>query len=299
MAAGVAVAVAARAAAAVVRRQVVAVALAARATTAHRLAMPLRAQRLAQASAPKRGTMAATRPTKRRAMPHPDPHPQGATSPRVALLAGASGLVGRELATRLCANPRYDAVHALVRRPTGLVHPKLVEHTVDFTQAASAWGLAARCDDVYIALGTTIKAAGSQAAFRAVDFDAVCAVAAFARGRGARHAGVVSAMGASSTSGVFYNRVKGEMEQALAALGFASLTVAQPSFLAGNRHKLAQAARPGEAIALKAFALLAPLIPRNYKSVQASDVAAFLIQHTLLGAPGVRIARSGELTGSP
>jgi len=101
-------------------------------------------------------------------------------------------------------------------------------------------------DDVFIALGTTIKVAGSREAFRAVDFDAVVAVARAARAAGATRLGVVSAMGADSRSPVFYNRVKGEMEDAVQGLGFETVVIARPSLLAGDRTALKQAPRPGE-----------------------------------------------------
>jgi uncharacterized protein YbjT (DUF2867 family) len=207
--------------------------------------------------------------------------------------------VGREIAALLFADKRYSTVHALVRKPSGLAHPKLVEHVVDFKKPLPDWPDIRHCDDVYIALGTTIKTAGSKEAFRLVDFDAVCTVAKFARAFGATRCGAVSAMGASPNSGVFYNRVKGETEQALRLCGFETLTIARPSFLAGNRQALAQTARAGEALALKVFDVLRPLIPRNYRSVHSSDVAAFVVDATTAGQPGVRVALSGNLQRSP
>ena len=105
-------------------------------------------------------------------------------------------------------------MHCVGRRPLSLSHPKLTSHTVDFTALPALPAV----DDVFIALGTTIQVAGSQSAFRAVDFDAVVAVASTARSSGAINLGIVSAMGANLRSPVFYNRVKGEMEQAVSAL---------------------------------------------------------------------------------
>ena len=145
------------------------------------------------------------------------------------------------------------------RRPLELKHPKLHSHVVDF----AALPALPRVDDVFIALGTTIKVAGSQAAFRAVDFDSVVAVASAARSFGATHLGVVSAMGAGLRSPVFYNRVKGEMEQAVSALGYESVVIARPSMLDGDRESLNQAARPAERIGLAVMALLRPVTPAN------------------------------------
>ena len=129
---------------------------------------------------------------------------------RHVAVAGASGLVGRCLVARLCADPSVAQVHALVRRALPLTHAKLRTHGVDFAALPALPAI----DEVYLALGTTIKVAGSQAAFRAVDFDANLAVAQAARAAGARRCGLVSALGASARSAVFYSRVKGELEDA-------------------------------------------------------------------------------------
>ncbi|MEO8297238.1 MAG: NAD(P)H-binding protein [Burkholderiales bacterium] len=173
------------------------------------------------------------------------PHRPG----RVALVAGATGLVGREVVALLLADPAYAAVHTVGRRAPPLQHPKLQHHAVDFTAEPGLWALPA-LDEVFIALGTTIKVAGSQAAFRAVDFDAVLAVARAARQAGATRLGLVSAMGADAASRIFYSRVKGEVEAAVSRLGYSSVVIARPSMLHGDRTALDQPVRPGEQIAL-------------------------------------------------
>jgi uncharacterized protein YbjT (DUF2867 family) len=152
-----------------------------------------------------------------------------------------------------------------------------------------------KVDEVFICLGTTIKVAGSQAAFRAVDFDAVVAVARMGIAQAATKLGVISAMGASPKSGVFYSRVKGEMEQAVSALGFESVTLVRPSFLAGDRESLQQTSRPGEKIALAAMKLFNPLIPKNYQAVQARDVAQALLRGVRQARAGTRVLLSGDL----
>jgi len=177
------------------------------------------------------------------------------------------------------------------RRPLELKHPKLHSHVVDF----AALPALPRVDDVFIALGTTIKVAGSQAAFRAVDFDSVVAVASAAQSFGATHLGVVSAMGAGLRSPVFYNRVKGEMEQAVSALGYDSVVIARPSMLDGDRESLNQAARPTERIGLAVMGLLRPLTPTNYRAISASDVALSLVKAVKSRKRGTRILLSGEL----
>lgn len=217
-----------------------------------------------------------------------------AANGRVALVAGATGLVGREVLAVLLADKSYSKVICVGRRVPPLQHPKLVQHTVDF-QAVAPFTALSHVDDVFIALGTTIKVAGSQAAFRAVDFDAVMAVARAARAQGATKLGVVSAMGANPKSAIFYNRVKGEMEQAIAPLGFKRLVIARPSMLAGDREALEQATRMGERIGLLATRWLNPLIPNNYRSIQASDVAKALVKAVQSGKPGVQVLLSGEM----
>lgn len=191
---------------------------------------------------------------------------------RTALIAGATGLVGREILKGLLADDSVDAIHALVRRPLNMQHAKLTSHVVDF----AALPPLPPADEAYLALGTTIKVAGSQAAFRAVDFDANLATARAALAAGARRVGLVSAMGADAHSRIFYNRVKGELEDALAALGFEGLVIARPSFLAGDREALGQPLRNGEKIALTLSTLLRPIIPANYRSISAVDVARAL-----------------------
>jgi uncharacterized protein YbjT (DUF2867 family) len=193
--------------------------------------------------------------------------------PRTVLVAGASGLVGREILQGLLADDSVAAVHTLGRRELPLQHPKLTQHRVDF----KALPALPRADEAFIALGTTIKVAGSQEAFRALDHDAIVAVAKAAKTAGAKRLGVVSAMGANTKSPIFYNRVKGETEDALSALGFDTLVIARPSFLAGNREALGQPKRGGEGLALNVSRMLAPLIPDNLKSIPASAVARALL----------------------
>lgn len=187
-------------------------------------------------------------------------------------IAGATGLVGRAILQGLVADPSVATIHVLARRAVE-ASPKVVAHVVDFRSLPAL----PPTDEVYLALGTTIKVAGSQEAFRAVDFEANLAVARAAIAAGAKRAGLVSAMGASAKSGIFYSRVKGELEDALAALPFEGLVIARPSMLAGDREALGQPERRGEKIALVASRVLGPLIPKNYRSIVAADVAGALL----------------------
>jgi uncharacterized protein YbjT (DUF2867 family) len=220
----------------------------------------------------------------------PPPSPAG----RVVLLAGASGLVGREILRGLLADPGVRTVHVVGRRALPLNDPRLVQHVVDF----AALPALPPVDEAYIALGTTIKVAGSQQAFRAVDLDAVVAVARAARAAGATRLGVVSAMGADARSSVFYSRTKGEAEAALRALGFATLVIARPSMLAGDRDALGQPVRPGEGWALKLSAWLGPLIPANYRSIDVRRVAGGLLR-AVPTTRGETVLLSGQLQREP
>lgn len=212
---------------------------------------------------------------------------------RSALLVGSTGLVGRELALAIAKSDAYGQLHLLVRRPDAALasQPKVTLHVVDF----DALPALPRVDDVYIALGTTIKQAGSQEAFRRVDHDYVMNAASAALAAGAQRLGIVSAVGADAGSRVFYNRVKGEMERAVRELGYASVVIARPSLLLGDRRALGQPARKGEVWAERLLEPISPLIPASYRPVRARDVAAALLRALLSAAPGVRLLAASEL----
>ena len=217
--------------------------------------------------------------------------------PRV-VVAGATGLVGRAVLALLTNRPalpgipKSSSLTALVRQPAQLAGwpPGVKGQLVDLAALGRAGieGLPP-LDWAICCLGTTIKAAGSQAAFRAVDFDAVLAFARAAKVAGASRLAVVSAMGASARSSVFYNRVKGEMEQALIALDLPRLVIAQPALLLGERASLGQASRPGEALAQRWMPRLARLLPRKLRPIRADAVALALI--TALAADGPQVSR--------
>lgn len=215
---------------------------------------------------------------------------------RTALIAGATGLVGRALLPLLLATPRYAQVHALLRRPApGLpANDTLRTLIVDFDRLP----VLPPVDDAFIALGTTIKVAGSQAAFRRVDFDAVVNTACAARDAGAKRIVVVSALGADTASRVFYNRVKGEMQQAVSALGLESVVFMQPSLLVGDRRALGQPARAGEDWALRLLRPVLGWVPRGVRPIAADDVAQAMLQAAAEARPGTRIVSSAEMQGA-
>jgi len=222
--------------------------------------------------------------------------PATTTPSRTALLAGATGLVGRALLPLLLDQPAYSRVHVLLRRSASGIesHARLQIHSVDFTHL----GALPKVDDVYIALGTTIKVAGSQQAFRQVDLEYVVATARAAKASGASRLAVVSALGADTNSRVFYNRVKGEMQAAIAALGYETVTIAQPSLLSGNRAALGQPERAGEVWTLRLLGPVLGLVPRSVRPIAARDVAAALLAATLNGKPGVQFLSSARMQGA-
>ena len=209
---------------------------------------------------------------------------------RTVIIAGATGLVGREILRGLLADPAIAHVHVLGRRAPPVVSPKLTAHVVDFAALPSL----PSADELYLALGTTIKTAGSQAAFRAIDHDANLAIAKAALASGTRRVGLVSAMGADATSRIFYSRVKGELENDLTALPFAGLVIARPSLLVGARAELGQPSRPGEDWGARLSRLLGVLIPPNYKPIKAADVAAALLA-AVPSATGTMVLLSGAM----
>jgi len=207
---------------------------------------------------------------------------------RSTVLVGASGLVGAECLKLLLADPAFARVVILARRPLEGVSaaPKLAAHVVDFSRLEAQADLFT-ADQLICCLGTTISKAGSKERFRAVDFGIPLALAKLGAERGVRHFLLVSALGADARSRVFYNRVKGELEDALTALPFRSLSIVRPSLLLGDRREF----RLGERIAQH----LAFLMPGKYAAIPARDVAAALVRLAKEDAPGRRVVESVEM----
>jgi len=209
------------------------------------------------------------------------------------MLVGATGLVGQQV-LRLAleqaqAGGGVTRVVAPTRRPLP-PHPRLINPVVDFEalpEAADWWAV----DAVICALGTTIKLAGSRAAFYRVDHDLPLQVARLALRRGARAYALNSALGASVDSRVFYSRTKGELEHDLRALGYASLTLVRPGLIGGQRAE----PRPAEQLGVRLSQWLAPLLPARYRVVPAERIAHHLLVAALAPQPGVRVRMPEEL----
>ena len=209
---------------------------------------------------------------------------------RIALIAGATGLIGRYLLRLLLADRRYKHVNALVRKAAFPDDNKLSECIVDFDRLPAL----PAASDVYCCLGTTLRKAGSQAAFRKVDFDCVVNLAAAAKRGGCKRFLVVSAIGANAKSAVFYSRVKGEMENALREIHFDALHVFQPSFLTGDR----QESRAGESLGIAAFSAMAPLMLgplRKYRPIAAQAVAQAMVNAAGQDSRGVAVYDSARI----
>ncbi len=187
-----------------------------------------------------------------------------------ALIAGATGLIGRHLLEKLLEDDHYQTLYVLTRKPLSHANPKIKELVVDF-DTFSEDDLPA-VDDVYCCLGTTMKKAGSKNAFRKVDYHYPLKIAQIARQKGARQYLLVSSMGADKRSRFFYNQVKGEVEEAVAVVGFETLHIFQPSILLGERTEK----RLGERIGQISMQVIAPLLLgrlRKYRPIRASMVA--------------------------
>ncbi|MDB4974600.1 MAG: nucleoside-diphosphate sugar epimerase [Myxococcaceae bacterium] len=208
------------------------------------------------------------------------------TMSRTALIVGATGLVGHQALLALLEDESFSKIVAIVRRPTGLSHERLDERVVDF-EALSRALMGQKADVALCCLGTTIRQAGSKKQFRHIDFGLVLAFAQSALAAGVQHFILVSALGADPKSRVFYNRVKGELEEALSSFGFAALTIVRPSLLLGKRAK----PRLGERIG----APFAKLLPKSVRAIEGRTVGRALVKFAREPASGKRIVLSKEL----
>src|SRR5687768_4215055 len=204
------------------------------------------------------------------------------------LIAGATGLVGRECLQLALNEPVFTRIVTVTRRPlTGVqASPRLESHLVDFARLHEQAPLTA-VTAILCALGTTIRQAGSQARFREVDHDYVVKLARLGLSQNAQHFLLVSAMGANAESRVFYNRVKGETERDVSALPYRSLTIARPSLLLGDRDELRIGERVGQ--------MLGWAMPAKYRPIHARAVAAALVAAAKRNLPGIRVLQSAEM----
>lgn len=204
---------------------------------------------------------------------------------RKAMVIGATGLVGELLVHKLLEHPAYSQVRVLVRRPLELQHSKLEQHVVDWEQLESQGHLFDEIDDLFCCLGTTIKKAGSQESFRQVDYHYPVRAATLAKQHGVPQMLVISSMGASASSRVFYSRTKGEMEDALSDIDFQSLHIFRPSLILGDRNEK----RFGEQMAAHAMKFLDRWMKGRvdkYRAVHAATIAQAMTNIAVVQAKG-------------
>ena len=209
---------------------------------------------------------------------------QMADAPKIALLAGPNGLTGGFALEALLGAPEFSRVLAVSRRPLLREHPRLANRIVQF-ERLEAQLKGSSCDVALCCLGTTIRQAGSQQRFRAVDLEGVLAFARAARAANAQRFVVVSSVGADPDSRNFYLRTKGEMEQEVQAVGFTSLDILQPSMLLGWRSEM----RPLEMLGGALMPLVNPFLGGKYQ--QYRGISARAVGQAMLGA--VRSGRRG------
>ncbi|MGY0498208.1 NAD(P)H-binding protein [Nocardia sp. FBN12] len=206
---------------------------------------------------------------------------------RTAVIVGATGAIGHELVSTLLADPAWERVHVLVRRPLDTENPRLSEHIVDFDDLEGTADLLTDAD-VFCCLGTTREKAGSSEAFRKVDHDYVLAVAERAATAQARQFLMVSAIGASRSSPSEYNRVKAETETDVSALTLPAVHIFRPSLLLGERSE----SRPAEDIAKRLAPIVSPLLRgrlSKYRPVHPSEVAHRMVEAARIPSSGVQI----------
>ncbi|PJZ56490.1 oxidoreductase [Leptospira barantonii] len=210
---------------------------------------------------------------------------------KVALVAGATGLIGKYLLEELKSSGNYSKVYALVRKPGSVQGADEIVSDYDTLSASS---IPKGITDVFCSLGTTISKAGSQENFKKVDYEYVLKIAKLTKEKGARSFLVVTALGADVKSFVFYNRVKGEVERDLEGIGFPFLGIFRPSLLEGEREE----ARTGEAVGQFFAKIINPFLlggTRKYRSIHGRTVAKAMISIAQKEPAGVRILESDRI----
>jgi uncharacterized protein YbjT (DUF2867 family) len=209
---------------------------------------------------------------------------------KVANIIGSTGLVGHQLLTQILDHPEFQKVRIFVRRATGIVHPKLEEKIIDFDQTES-WKPLVTGDVLFSTLGTTIKTAKTKENQFRVDFTYQFEFAKAAAENGVSVYLLVSSMGANPKSSVFYSRMKGELEDAVAKLPFQKLFIIRPSILDGDR----QEKRAGEKFGLILSRFVTRFILKVYKPTPVDLLASKMISLSLEKVPGVRTIGGFEL----
>ncbi len=208
---------------------------------------------------------------------------------KTALLAGSTGLIGKQLLELLLESEQYKQVIALTRKDLPQ-HPKLVQLKIDFEKLTD-YSNSLIADDVFCCLGTTMATAGSKEKFYKVDFHYPFVLAKTAYAAGAKQYLLVSALGADKKSSIYYNKVKGEVEEAVTSVGFGTIHIFRPSLLTGPREE----SRSGESAAKVFYKIFGFLIPQKYKAIDSLKVAKAMLQLASQNKKGNFIHESKEL----
>lgn len=209
---------------------------------------------------------------------------------KIALVAGGTGLVGNQLLKLLLATNRYDKVKAITRTDIDISHPKLVQIKADYAKLESCRD-DLKADDVFCCLGTTMAKARTKEKFYQVDYSFPLMLAQIAASQQAQQFLLVSALGADKHATIFYNRVKGELEEAVSKLNFSGIHIFRPSLLLGPRTE----SRPGEEAAKIFYRIFWFLIPGKYKAIQSEQVAKAMLYFAAQEQKGIFIHESREL----
>lgn len=212
---------------------------------------------------------------------------------KTALLVGATGLVGGFVLSQLLKEEQYNKIIVLTRKPLSLQHSKIKEVLVNFDNLQQ-YTAEIKADVVFCCLGTTIKTAGSKVAFKKVDYEYPLQIAEIAKQNGTTSFLIITAMGAATNSFIFYNKVKGEIEQALQRLNFDTLHIIQPSLIIGDRNEH----RLGESIAQKLSPIYNSILQgplKKYKAIEASQIAKAMIHFSKENTKGVQYHTNDKL----
>ena len=207
---------------------------------------------------------------------------------KTALVVGATGAVGREIVRGLCENENYDKIIVWARRELNFSHEKLETQSINFDEIKDM--PPREIDEIFCALGTTMKQAGSRGQFYKVDVSYPVNIAKWGIASGARRFALISAYGADERSRFFYLRAKGKAEKKIAALGFKSLQIARLPAIKSEREQV----RMGELFTIWLFGLLPKFILTNYRPMSAKDIAAAVIAAAQTDAKGVQIYHPRE-----
>lgn len=209
---------------------------------------------------------------------------------KTALIAGSTGLIGNQLLELLLNDNYYTIVKAISRKPLEITHPRLENIVFEFDRMTEHRDTL-KADDVFCCLGTTIKKVKTKEKFRQVDFDYPLELARLTKANGAEKFLLVSALGADKNASIFYNQVKGEVEEAIGQVGFKSYHIFRPSLLMGDRKE----SRSGEDAGKFVFKYFGFLVPAKYKGIESVKVARAMQKLAIESLPGTHVHESGEL----